>query len=81
MVAKIADLGNALIIDPVQLSNTLSRALPYMPPEAILCKPKYDSMLDMLSFDHLGLFAACHSKMSRKSDPSTEKLKARSEVE
>ena len=38
MIAKIADLGNALMIDPTKLSNTLSQApetLPYMPPEAI----------------------------------------------
>ena len=89
MVAKIADLGNALMIDPTQLSNTLSRTpgtLPYMPPEAILCKPKYDSMLDMFSFGHLGLFAATQKYPgnllpSTYTDPSTEKLQARSEVE
>ena len=89
MVAKIADLGNALMIDPAQLTNTLSRApgtLPYMPPEAILCKPKYDSMLDMFSFGHLGLFAVTQKYPgnllpSMYMDPSTEKLQARSEVE
>jgi serine/threonine protein kinase len=89
MFAKIADLGNALMIDPAQLSNTLSQTpgtLLYMPPEAILCKPKYDSMLDMFSFGHLGLFAATQKYPGNLlpptyTDPSTEKLQARSEVE
>ena len=89
MNAKIADLGNALMVDPAKLSNTLSRApgtLPYMPPEAILCKPNYDSMLDMFSFGHLGLFAVTQTypgnlRPSTYTNPSTEKLEARSEVE
>jgi serine/threonine protein kinase len=89
MFAKIADLGNALMIDPAQLSNTLSQTpgtLLYMPPEAILCKPKYDSMLDMFSFGHLGLFAVTQKYPgnllpSTYMDPSTKKLLARSEVE
>ena len=89
MVAKITDLGNALMIDPAQLSSTLSwtpGTLPYMPPQAILYKPKYDSMLDMFSFGHLGLFAATQKNPgnllpSTYMDPSTEKLQARSEVE
>ena len=89
MIAKIADLGNALMIDPAKLSNTLSRApgtLPYMPPEAILCKPTYDTMLDMFSFGHLGLFAVTQMYPgnllpSTYTDPSTEELQARSEVE
>ena len=89
MIAKIADLGNALMIDPAKLSNTLSRApgtLPYMPPEAILCKPSYDSKLDMFSFGHLGLFTVTQTYpgnllLSTYTDPSTEKLIARSEVE
>ena len=91
MIAKIADLGNALMIDPAKLSNTLSRApgtLPYMPPEAILCKPNYDSMLDMFSFGHLGLFTVTQINPGNLLpatyiDPSIdpEKLQARSEVE
>lgn len=89
MNAKIADLGNALMIDPAKLSNTLSQApgtLPYMPPEAILCKPNYNSMLDMFSFGHLGLFTVTQTYPgnllpSTYTDPSTEKLQARSEVE
>ena len=89
MNAKIADLGNALMVDPGKLSNTLSQApgtLPYMPPEAILCKPHYNSMLDMFSFGHLGLFAVTQTYPgnllpSTYTNPSTEKLEARSEVE
>ena len=89
MNAKIADLGNALMIDPTKLSNTLSRApgtLPYMPPEAVLCDPNYDSMLDMFSFGHLGLFAVTQTYPrnllpSTYFDPSTDTLKARSELE
>ena len=89
MIAKIADLGNALMIDPAKLSNTLSRApgtLPYMPPEAILSQPQYNCMLDMFSFGHLGLFAVTQTYPesllpSTYTDPSTEMLHARSEVE
>ena len=89
MSAKIADLGNALMVDPTKLSNTLSQApgtLPYMPPEAILCEPNYDSSLDMFSFGHLGLFAVTQAYPRNLlpptySDPSTKELKPRSEVE
>ena len=87
--AKIADLGNALMVDPVKLSNTLSQApgtLPYMPPEGLTCKPKYDSMLDMFSFGHLALYAVIQEfprdlLPPTYSDPLTEELKPRSEVE
>ena len=89
MSAKIADLGNALMVDPTKLSNTLSQApgtLPYMPPEAILCEPNYDSSLDMFSFGHLGLFAVTQTYPGNLLpptyfDPSTKELKPRSEVE
>ena len=89
MNATIADLGNALMIDPAKLSNTLSQApgtLPYMPPEAILCQPKYNSMLDMFSFGHLGLFAVTQTYPgnllpSTYTDPTTDTLHARSEVQ
>ena len=90
MNAKIADLGNALMIDPGKLSKTLSQApgtLPYMPPEAFPWKPSYDTKLDMFSFGHLGLFAVIQTYPgnllpSTYIDSSTkEKLQARSEVE
>ena len=89
MSAKIADLGNALMIDPVKLSNTLSQApgtLPYMPPEALQFKPTYDSTLDMFSFGHLALYAIIQVYPGdllppTYHDPSTEEIKGRSEVE
>ena len=89
MNAKIADLGNALMVDPVKLTTTLSQApgtLPYMPPEALLYRPNYDSMLDMFSFGHLALYAVIQTYPGdllppTYSDPLTEELRARSEVD
>ena len=89
MTAKIADLGNALMVDPKKLSTTLSQApgtLPYMPPEALLSKPSYDCMLDMFSFGHLALYAIIQESPKdllspTYNDQSTDELKARSEVE
>ena len=89
MKAKIADLGNALMADPRELSNTLSQApgtLPYMPPEALSCTPKYDSSLDIFSFGHLTLYAVIQEFPKEilsptYTHPQTEKLLARNEVE
>lgn len=89
MTAKITDLGNALIVDPVKLSTTLSQTpdtLPYIPPEALLSKPIYDCMLDMFSFGHLALYAIIQESPgdllpTTYTDPSTDELKALSEVE
>ena len=59
--ASIADLGNARMIEPGQLSKTLSM-IPgtqvYMPPEATTPNPVYDSSLDVFSFGHLALYTA-----------------------
>lgn len=89
MQAKIADLGNAMMIDQMQLSRTLSQApgtTPYMPPEALLQEAKYNTMLDIFSFGHLALFAILEEFPSdllpiTYNDPLTDELKARSEVE
>lgn len=88
MNAKIADLGNALMVDPQKLSTTLSQTpgtLPYMPPEAFHFKPKYNSSLDMFSFGHLTLYAVIHENPgnllpSTYQNPITEELIAVSEV-
>ena len=61
MVAKIADLGNARIVNfqPAQLARTLSRipgTMVYMPPEAFEDTSKYGPSLDSFSFGHLSLF-------------------------
>lgn len=90
MSAKIADLGNALMVDPVKLSTTLSQTpgtLPYMPPEALQFKPNYDSMLDMFSFGHLALYAVIQVypgdllPATYYTDSLSEEVKGRSEVE
>lgn len=90
MRAKIADLGNALcMVDRNKLTNHLSQApgtFPYMPPEALLNEPSYDSMLDMFSFGHLALFAVIQEFPKdilppTYYDESLNELKARSEVE
>ena len=60
--AKIADFGNARIldIDPQSSKSMTSRpgTLEYMPPEAFGASSKYDTSLDVFSFGHLALFAA-----------------------
>ena len=89
MQAKIADLGNAMMIDEMRLSKTLSQApgtTPYMPPEALQTEAKYNTMLDVFSFGHLALFAVLEEFPGdllaiTYSDPLTDELKARSEVE
>ena len=89
MQAKIADLGNAMMIDEMRLSRTLSQApgtTLYMPPEALQPEAKYNTMLDVFSFGHLALFAVLEEfprdlLAITYSDPLTDELKARSEVE
>ena len=88
MKAKIADLGNALMIDPTKLSITLSQApgtLPYMPPEALVSTPKYDTSLDMFSFGHLALFTVLQEDPGELLPPTynnkIDELVARSEVQ
>ena len=87
--AKIADLGNARMIEPGQLSKTLSRSpgtQVYMPPEAIGSDPVYDSSLDIFSFGHLALYTIieefpCNLLSPTYTDPITYHLYARSELE
>ena len=60
--AKIADFGNARIldIDPQSSKSMTSRpgTLEYMPPEAFGSSSEYDTSLDVFSFGHLALFTA-----------------------
>ena len=88
--AKIADLGNALCMtDHSKLTNYLTQApgtLCYMPPEALVHAPKYDSTLDMFSFGHLALYAAIQEfprqlELATYYNPSRRRVEARSEVE
>lgn len=88
--AKIADLGNARMIEPGKLSKTLSRCpgtQVYMPPEATEATPLYDSSLDIFSFGHLALYAIienfpCNLLPATYNDPNTPyRLFPRSEFE
>ena len=90
MHVKIADLGNARMVEPHRLNRTMSTApgtLVYMPPEAIAVRPKYDAKLDMFSFGHLSLYTAIQEfpddlLPSTYPDPNdADTLKARSEVQ
>lgn len=87
--AKIADLGNARMIEPDQLSRTLSKSpgtLVYMPPESTGNNPKYDSSLDIFSFGHLALHTIIEIfprslLPATYHDPKTFHLYARSELD
>ena len=85
--AKIADLGNAMMVDPSKL-RMLSKApgtTSYMPPEALQEVPKYDTQLDVFSFGHLTLFALTEEfptvTPNTYNDPKTRELRARTEVQ
>lgn len=59
MTAKIADLGNASIIDKTALARRLTQVpgtQVYMPPEALWREPDYTTSLDIFSFGHLTLY-------------------------
>jgi len=61
MVAKLADLGVARIVDiqPDQLAATMTRApgtAVYMPPEALEPNARYDTTIDVFSFGNLALY-------------------------
>ena len=90
--AKIADLGNARMIEPGKLSNTLSKnpgTQVYMPPESTGGNPIYDSSLDVFSFGHLALYVlseVCPCDLPPPTYPKyvtskTYSIRARSELE
>ena len=90
MVAKIADFGNARIVDmlPDQVAKTMTRApgtLAYLPPEALEQHPKYGNKIDIFSFGHLSLYTAIQvfptPTASTYLDPVSKEVVARSEVE
>jgi serine/threonine protein kinase len=60
LVAKIADLGVARIIDLDQLKAKILTTAPgnviYMPPEALTKVAEYDTSLDVFSFGNIALF-------------------------
>ena len=87
--AKIADFGNARImdLDPDSSPETLTSlpgTLEYMPPEAQGGGVTYDPSLDVFSFGHLSLFTITQTPVRPLLPPSyydsTGELRARSEV-
>lgn len=89
MNAKIADLGNARVIDKDMLSRSLTQApgtTVYMPPEALGKKPDYTTSLDIFSFGHLTLFTISQIFPGGLLSPTyvdqyTNELHARSELD
>lgn len=88
-IAKIADLGNAHVIDLTKASEALSRnpgTLVYMPPETMDSLPYYDTSLDIFSFGHLSLYTVIEEFPGellpyKYYDKTTSKPIARSEIE
>ena len=87
--AKIADLGNARMVEPGKLSKTLSRSpgtQVYMPPEAAGVDLAYNSSLDIFSFGHLALYTVIEDFPGillpvTYTDPNSHHLFSRSELE
>ena len=86
--AKIADFGNARIVDldpeaTPETYTSLPGTLEYMPPEAQGGSGDYDPSLDVFSFGHLALFTITQSPVQPLL-PSTytegDQVRARSEV-
>ena len=90
MVAKVADLGVARIVDihQSQLAASLTQApgtIVYMPPEALEPDANYDTKLDIFSFGNLALFSLAQVfpvlKAPTYLDRATRRRIARSEIE
>ena len=90
MVAKLADLGVARIVDirQGQLAASLTQApgtVVYMPPEALEPDANYDTKLDIFSFGNLALFTLTQVfpvlKAPTYLDRSATRRIARSEIE
>jgi len=90
LVAKIADLGVAKVIDvdSKETSKRLSRVpgtADFMPPEAYKDSPSYGLPLDIFSFGGIMLFVATHEWPHPtdliETDPKTGKIAAFTEVE
>ena len=59
--AKIADLGVSSYFTPSKMQTMAPGAWDYMPPEALLENPQYDTSLDIFSFGHVTLCVGTHS--------------------
>ena len=91
MVAKIADLGMARIVNlqPDQLATMTQGPgnIVYMPPEAMGQHTQYNSSLDIFSFGNIALFTLTQEFIGKKlkaatyTDPKSRNIIARSEIE
>ena len=91
MVAKIADLGVARIVDlqPNQLATMTQGPgnIVYMPPEAMGEHTKYNSSLDIFSFGNVALFTLTQEfigpklKAATRTDPKSREIIGLSEIE
>jgi serine/threonine protein kinase len=91
MVAKIADLGVARIVNlqPDQLATMTEGPgnIVYMPPEAIGQHTRYNSSLDIFSFGNIALFTLTQEfigpklKAATYTDPTSRQIIGRSEIE
>ena len=85
MQAKISDLGQAKLLDraPTNKQTTVPGNRCYMPPEALVSRPKYSMKIDVFSFGVLILHVVTHQWPFRKTflDQKTGKMMPLSEVE
>ena len=89
MVAKIADLGVARIlnIDPGQLSSSMTQApgaTVYMSPEALEPNPRYNTSLDIFSFGNVAMYTLTQEFPQLKAPTfldSRGRIKGRTEIE
>ena len=91
MVAKIADLGVARIVNlqPDQLATMTQGPgnIVYMPPEAMEQHTQYNTSLDIFSFGNIALFTLTQEfigpklKAATYTDPKSRTIIGRSEIE
>ena len=89
LVAKIADLGVARIVDLDQLKAKILTTAPgnaaYMPPEALAKNANYSTSLDVFSFGNIVLFTLTQKfpeiDSATVTDSTTEKVTGLSEID
>lgn len=90
LVAKIADLGVARILDLrgdrlLQTMTTGPGNIVYMPPEAMDDHARYDASIDVFSFGNLSLFTYTQEfpqvKAATYTNPSSGRVTGRTEIE
>ena len=74
--AKIADVGVSSYLSPTKMQTVAPGAWDYMPPEALLENPRYDTSLDIFSFGHVTLCVGTHSVVNIPIPPRPASIKA-----